>query len=715
MIYTLYLSSLIASATIAVALAYFFWQRRSKPGAIAMLLVVLAAAIMSLGYVLQYTSASLSTQIFAGNIQYIGIMALPVMWVVFSLQYTDHSKWLTRRNLLLLSIVPFATVVIVWTNGIDGLMYHGRHLDTSGPFVIIAKTYGPWFWIAAANNYLLMLCGMFFLLQRLFRPPRLYRQQSIALAIAVIVPLACNIVYIFNLTPSYHVDLTPSAFVISGLAIAWGLFRVRLFDVIPIARSAIVESMSDGIIVLDTEDRFVDLNRAAERIVGRIPSEVIGQPVTDVLSEQPKLVELLSIIGVSEKQLETEVEKGETSRYYNLNTSPLYDRRGQLTGRLIVLTDITERKRLEEEARSSKKRLEDVVESMTDGVTITDMNGVITDINHATVLQSGYIKEELVGKMLGEILMVKQEFPKFVKAVEALNSGKTVRDEEYTSKHKDGRTFPISVSLSVLRNIKGEPTAIIAVHRDITERRKAEEKERRLQEELYLTSRLATVGEMSAGIAHEINNPLTVVVGFSSLLSEKDLPEDIKKDVGIIHDGAKRIASITERMLAFARQRKPGRSSVNINDIIETTLTMRTHEMESSNIKVTTQLDPDIPLTYADAGQLQQVFLNIILNAEMEMKLAHDKGNLTVKTGRIDNTIRVSFKDDGPGITKKNLDRLFDPFFTTRDPDKGTGLGLSICYSIVTQHDGKIYAHSRLGRGATFFIELPIVKLDLTP
>ena len=162
-------------------------------------------------------------------------------------------------------------------------------------------------------------------------------------------------------------------------------------------------------------------------------------------------------------------------------------------------------------------------------------------------------------------------------------------------------------------------------------------------------------------------------------------------------------------MLTFARQHKPERTPVNINDIIEITLALRAYEMESSNIKVTTQLASDMPLTFADTNQLQQVFLNIILNAEMEMNLAHSGGNLTIKTERIDNTIRVSFKDDGPGIPKKNLAKLFDPFFTTRDPDKGTGLGLSICYSIVTRHGGKIYARSRLGKGATFFVELPVV------
>jgi CheY-like chemotaxis protein len=163
-------------------------------------------------------------------------------------------------------------------------------------------------------------------------------------------------------------------------------------------------------------------------------------------------------------------------------------------------------------------------------------------------------------------------------------------------------------------------------------------------------------------------------------------------------------------MLTFARQNKPERISTNINDIIETTLTIRSYEMKSSNIKVTTKLATNLPVTLVDAGQMQQVFLNIILNAEIEMKKAHKGGNLTVKTERINNTIRVSFKDDGPGIPKKNLDRIFEPFFTTREVGEGAGLGLSVSYGIVTQHGGKIYARSRLGKGATFIVELPIVN-----
>jgi len=136
---------------------------------------------------------------------------------------------------------------------------------------------------------------------------------------------------------------------------------------------------------------------------------------------------------------------------------------------------------------------------------------------------------------------------------------------------------------------------------------------------------------------------------------------------------------------------------------------LRAYELSASNIKVTMQLTRDMPMTIADPGQLQQVFLNLIINAETEMKLAHDKGRLTIKTERMNNTLRISFKDSGPGIAKENLETIFDPFFTTREVGQGTGLGLSVCHGIVTEHNGKIWAESQKGKGATFIIELPLV------
>lgn len=241
------------------------------------------------------------------------------------------------------------------------------------------------------------------------------------------------------------------------------------------------------------------------------------------------------------------------------------------------------------------------------------------------------------------------------------------------------------------------------------ERKQAEERERQLQLQLNLSSRLASVGIMASGVAHEINNPLTSVIGFTQLLMQKDVPKDVREVVEIINDNAQRVAGIVKNLLAFAQQQKLERTCVNINEIIQATLTMRAYSMESSNIKVTTQLDPALPWTMADDAQLRQVFLNLILNAETEMKSAHGMGNLLIKTERIENTIQVSFADDGPGIPKENLVHLFIPFFTTRKVGKGTGLGLSICHGVISEHGGRIYVKSELSKGATFVVELPIV------
>ena len=241
------------------------------------------------------------------------------------------------------------------------------------------------------------------------------------------------------------------------------------------------------------------------------------------------------------------------------------------------------------------------------------------------------------------------------------------------------------------------------------ERKQAEEREKQLQLQLDLSRRLASVGVMVSGIAHEINNPLTKIVGFSDMLIQKDIPEVTKQVLKTIKDNSEQVAGILKSLLTFAQQQKSERVYININELIQATLAMRAYPLETSNIEVTTQLDPALPQTMADEGQLQQVLLNLIINAETEMKRAHDSGHLLIKTESTENTIQVSIADNGPGIAEENLWHVFVPFFTTREVGKGTGLGLSICYGIVAEHGGKMYVTSELGKGATFVVELPII------
>ena len=189
---------------------------------------------------------------------------------------------------------------------------------------------------------------------------------------------------------------------------------------------------------------------------------------------------------------------------------------------------------------------------------------------------------------------------------------------------------------------------------------------------------------------------------------EGDIPPDVKEDVGIIYKEAQRAAGVAKNLLTFARKQAPAKQPTNVNSILDGVLKLRAYEQRVNNIQVDSQLAPDLPEVMGDYSQLQQVFINIIINAESAMIEANKGGTLTITTQKVNKSVRASFSDDGPGITKENLNRIFDPFFTTKEVGKGTGLGLSVCHGIVAEHGGKLYARSKPGKGATFIVDLPV-------
>ncbi len=188
----------------------------------------------------------------------------------------------------------------------------------------------------------------------------------------------------------------------------------------------------------------------------------------------------------------------------------------------------------------------------------------------------------------------------------------------------------------------------------------------------------------------------------------KNTDEKVTQDLERIHNEAQRAAKVIENLLTFARRREPAKEYSNINDIVQRALELRAYELKTGNIEVALDLAPSLPEIMVDFHQIQEVFLNIILNAEQVMIEANGGGKLTIKTGEIEDYIRISFTDDGPGIPAEHLDKVFDPFFTTRGERGGTGLGLSLCHGIVAEHGGKIYAKSKAGKGATFLVQLPL-------
>ncbi|MCD6506754.1 response regulator [Candidatus Poribacteria bacterium] len=248
------------------------------------------------------------------------------------------------------------------------------------------------------------------------------------------------------------------------------------------------------------------------------------------------------------------------------------------------------------------------------------------------------------------------------------------------------------------------------------ELRKSLEELREMQEKLIQTEKLSAIGKLVAGVAHEINNPLTGIVGYAQILlgKKEDLDPLVRKGLEVIYEEAQRAARIVQNLLQFARKHPPRRSYISINSVIEKTIELKEYELRVNNIHLSLDLAPNLPMTMADPHQLQQVFINIITNAQQAiMEAGRERGRISIKTEPVmadPPLIRISFTDNGKGIPEEIINKIFDPFFTTKDVGEGTGLGLSICYGIIKEHNGNIYASNLSGGGAVLTVELPVVE-----
>jgi PAS domain S-box-containing protein len=360
-------------------------------------------------------------------------------------------------------------------------------------------------------------------------------------------------------------------------------------------------------------------------------------------------------------------------------------------------SEITERIRTTEQYRLVTENSADVIYKLD----IKDEKYIY--VSPSAQRMFGYTEQETLTKKPRDIMTPESYQRQYSQLFSDIRNGINERTLELEIIRKDGKIIPVEVHCILLHNENGEPAELVGVARDITERKK-------MEEQIIMQDRLASIGLLSSGIAHEVNNPLTSVITLSGYLLAKDLPEEITEDIQLIKSEAERSAAIVKNLLTFARKQGQQKQSTNINERIKKILELRTYEYKTSNISVDLKLAPDLPPVWANGAQLEQVFFNIIINAEFFMTKEHNRGTLSIKTEKIGDFIRASIMDDGPGITAEDIRQLFTPFFTTKEVGKGTGLGLSVCHGIITEHGGKIWAESQPGQGATFIIELPVYK-----
>lgn len=338
-----YLLPLLGVALLAIFLCVVIWQRRQAPGAIPLAFLMISVTIWSLAYMFSLAATTLPVMLFWANMAFLGIVLAPASWVVFALHYSDQSAWLTPRRLLLLTIMPVFTLVAAWTNELHHGFRTAVYLVDMGSSVVLEATLGPLFWLHTGYSYMLLLTGTILLLRSLYRLSPSYRTQAGGLLIGIFAPWIGNIIYLSGLSPFPHLDLTPFALGITGVALTWDMLRFGLLDLMPIAHSAVFRSIEGGVIVLDSQARVVDANPAGLALIGQPAPEVLGQPAAVVFARWPEALDRYR--GVSEAHEELVVGVAADLRAFDVRISPIYDQRGRLNGRVLLLHDITERRR----------------------------------------------------------------------------------------------------------------------------------------------------------------------------------------------------------------------------------------------------------------------------------------------------------------------------------------------------------------------------------
>jgi len=457
------------------------------------------------------------------------------------------------------------------------------------------------------------------------------------------------------------------------------------------------ESKLDGVAVVDETMKLVLANQVAADMFGfDSVEELLEENLFDYIAveERERVLRIMAqdMFANDQRQVnEIRCFKKSGEEIWVSAVGVLTEYQGKMSA-LASFRDITEQKRAQAILKAQKELIDRILSSMPNSVLVIDKQYQIILTNKEFCRTFNVKEKDVEGKRIDDIICIEELYRAITKT---LGSGQSQSNLEFRYSINDVQRI---LSISIIRMPSRE---ILLILRDITD-------ERERQERLYLTDRLASIGEMAAGIAHELNNPLTSVVALSQLLVEGDLPDDIGEDVRDIYSEAQRAAEIVRNLLAFSRKHESVKQLTQINDVIEDVLKLRAYEQKVNNIQARTRFDPNLPEIIADYFQIQQTVLNIILNAENAVTSKSNHGELVICTERVNGTIKASFTDDGPGIPEEILSRIFDPFFTTKEVGQGTGLGLSICYGIVTDHSGKLYAESELGKGATFVMEIPV-------
>ena len=728
-----YIIPLLFSGTIPVILALYIRRKEQSPKVQMFTLLMMAVSIWSFGYSLELWSGELSAILFWKKMKYIGIVIVPVAWFTFCLHYMDKEKWITTRNLLLLFIIPVFNLILLWSNQFHNLFYEYVSLNSTGPFITAYTSEGLGFWCNAAYSYILLFAGTLLLIIKSFSLSRLYLKQSIALLFGAVTPLIGNALYITGLSPiPIDYDLTPLFFVVTGIALILSVFRFRFLDLVPIARDTIIENISDALLVFDKQNRIVDFNQIAKNIILEDaihhPSEsMMGKTVEEVFSKIPNLLNKFQDNAYGQTEIEIDTKKM-NKKYYDTRISPLYDKHEQSVGHVMVLRDITERKKAYDTLQESEKRFQDVALSSADWIWEVDKDGRYTFASGKVKEILGYEPSELIGKTHFD-LMPEDEAKRVGEIFkEIISEKKPIVDLENWNLSKQGEKVNLLTNGVPLLNESGELIGYRGVNKDITKHKIAEEELKKAHEMLMVVNndlerkveeRTAEIekllkhkDEFIGQLGHDLKNPLGPLINLIPILEKKETDPESKKILEILNRNANHMKNLVVNTIELGRLNSPNVKlnieNTNLLDELNNIIKRNSLLFEENNIEIENKADKNI-IVKTDKLRLTELFDNLISNS---VKYSPDGGTITIDAKQDKDFVTVSIKDIGMGMTEEQLTHIFDEFYKAdeaRHDFDSSGLGLPICKRIVEKHGGKIWAESLgEGKGTTMFFTLPV-------
>ena len=461
------------------------------------------------------------------------------------------------------------------------------------------------------------------------------------------------------------------------------------------------ETLQEGAYFSTPEGRLLDANPALVRVLGYATREELL--ALDAIrlnvdpAEPPVLGRALDDGGGVRTREITLRKKDGTPAIFLESSRAVWDASGKLIRYQGTLVDVTERRKLERQLLHQEEFRRRLLESFPDLILVVDLQERYTFVSSRVQDLLGYQSDDLLERKISETADHSPELAALYHDV--VSNKRSFGSADFSARHRDGSWRTMRASASPLFEADSKLAGVIISVRDITT-------ERKLEQQIVQSERLAAMGAMSGGVAHELTNPLPSILGVSELLQDSQTTDAARKQIGILQQQARRAAEIVHNLTYFATPPTPGKTPVNLADIVERTLNLHAYSLRKNSITVDFLRDPNQRFVKADPHQLMQVFLNLILNAEQAIREVRDRGTLRIRMGNSGDTVWASFQDDGPGIPAEVLGSVFDPFYTTKRPGRGTGLGLSICKSVMKEHNGTIEAVNGPGGGAVFTVTL---------